>query len=232
MRTLNGLKTNLDVIAACDAVLRLYAAGDQTPEYGGVFFDGAAKLGHCQQNVRELVEAVAYGKERMWGEASCCATATQQRLAAHAWVSVGLANAQPGDLVYFGPGGGKCGVCGQDPGHVGVLHDHPAAGRWNVWQNTSFEQRGLCCIPMRQAQLVRVVAVYRMFPLAEVPTTAADGERRINWWGTWVDPSDVLYDMGEHYVRVRKAAAAEGSVVKIDPASGKVYVGPAAWWPE
>ena len=77
-------------------------------------------MGHCQQNVRELVEAVAYGRERVWGEASCCATATNQRIRAQGYTSVDFSHALPGDLVYFGPGGGRCGTCHQDPGHVGI----------------------------------------------------------------------------------------------------------------
>jgi hypothetical protein len=228
MKTLNGNKTNLDVIAACDKVLAEYKAGDATPAYNGVEFDGAGKLGHCQQNVRELVEAVAYGKERMWGEASCCATSTQQRLGRDGWVSVGLANAQPGDVVYFGPGGGHCSTCGQDPGHVGILHDQAESGVWNMWQNTSYDSLGLCCIPIRQAQHDRIIAVYRLFPLATAATP--DGEMLINWWGTYLPADAVEYTDGGHMINLRKAAEAEGSVVKVS--GGKVFVGPAAWWPE
>lgn len=230
MKTLNGNKTNLDVLAAGAAVLRLYNAGDKTPEYGGVVFDGAGKLGHCQQNVRELVEAVAYGKERMWGEASCCATATQQRLVGHGWQSVGLANARSGDVVYFGPGGGWCKTCGQYPGHVGVLHHQEPNGRWWLWQNTSYDQLGLCCIPLRDSQRARIVGVYRLFPLAAAQTDAAQGERLVNWWGAYLPADAVVFDMGEHFVNLRLAAAAEGSVVKLS--GRKIFIGPAHWWPE
>lgn len=226
MKTLNGTKTNLNLIANCDEALSQYKGGDRTPEVGGVLLDGAAQMGHCQQNVREIVEATAYGRERLWGEASCCATATHQRLKAGGWPSVGLAQAQPGDVAYFGPGGGQCGICHQDPGHVGILH-HQVGGVWQVWQNTSYEGRGLCCIPLRESQRQRIVGIYRLFPLAE--EAAFSGERRINWFGKWLGLDDVVFDKGEHFVNLRKAAAGMGAVVKVGE-DGKVYVGPESWW--
>ena len=234
MRYLNGNRNNRDVIAACDEVLRQYTAGDRTPSLNGVNFDGAAKMGHCQQNVRELVEAVAYGREWTWGQASCCATATNQRIRATGQPSVELSHAKPGDLVYFGPGGGRCGTCGQDPGHVGIMHHQDGAGTWYVWQNTSYERRGLCCIPLRPEQKARIVGIYRLFPLAEVQEVQAqDGERVVNWWGRYLPESDVVTDdTGQHYVRLRAAAGAEGSAVMLDAATGKVFVGPRAWWGE
>ena len=232
MRYLNGNKTNRDVIAACDEVLRQYQAGDRTPTYNGVTFDGAAKMGHCQQNVRELVEAVAYGRERVWGEASCCATATNQRIRAQGYTSVDFSHALPGDLVYFGPGGGRCGTCHQDPGHVGIMH-HQSGGTWYVWQNTSYESRGLCCIPLRDSQRSRIVGIYRVFPRADVQQVqAVDGERQINWWGRYLPAGDVMLQDGEHYVRLRAAAGAEDSAVMMDPVTGKVFVGPRSWWGE
>ncbi len=229
MKTLNGVKTNLDVIAACDEVLRLYKAGDNTPSYQGVNFDGAALMGHCQQNVRELVEAVAYGRERAWGEASCCATATHQRLRNNGWASVSLGNAQPGDLVYMSSPGGRCSKgCGQRPGHVGILH-HKSGTTWHLWQNTSYDGLGLCLIPLRTEQITRIVGIYRLFPLAQAQA-AAGGKRRVNWHGTYLEDEDVMFLAGAHFVSARAAAEAEGSVVKVDRETGKVFVGPAQWW--
>ena len=228
MKTLNGTRTNLDVIAACDEVLRLYKAGDKTPSYQGVNFDGAALMGHCQQNVRELVEAVAYGRERAWGEASCCATATHQRLRANGWAMISLADIQPGDLVYMSTSSGRCSHCGQHPGHVGIYH-HVANGTRYLWQNTSYERRGLCCIPLRADQVNRIVGIYRLFPLSQ-EQAAAGGKRRINWHGTYLADEDVMFLAGAHFVSARAAAEAEGSVVKVDRETGKVFVGPAQWW--
>ena len=234
MKTLNGNKTNLDLLRNCDEALRQFNSGIIAPVVNGVKMEGAAKMGRCQQNTREIVEATAYGKEWMWGEASCCATATNQRLVAHGWQNVTLKGAQPGDLVYFGPGGGKCGTCGQDPGHVGILHhQHPQDPyTWYVWQNTSYNARGLCCIILRDSQRARIVGVYRMFALAELAATGLpNAERRINFRGQWIDPDDIMYDMGVHYINVRRAAAVLGDTVKVGR-DGKVYTGPAEWWGE
>ena len=231
MKTLNGNRTNRDFLATCDEALRQYSLGDRTPTVYGVTFEKAARLGCCQANVRYAVEGTAYGKARMWGEASCCATSTSQRMAAHGWPNVGLANAQPGDVVYFGPGGGWCDTCEQDPGHVGILHHQDRAGVWQMWQNTVTDGLGLCCIPLRASQRARIVGVYRLFPLAETLTPAlSQGERVINWWGTYLPAEAVEYRGGEHFVNLRKIAAAEGSAVKVSGA--KVFVGPTAWWPE
>ena len=229
MKTLNGNKTHKDLLATCDEALRQYKAGDRTPEIGGVVFDGAAFVGRCQQNVREAVEATAYGRERMWGEASCCATATHQRLKGHSWPSRSLGGAYPGDVVYLGPGGGRCDICRQDPGHVGILH-HQADGGWYLWQNTVYNGLGLCLIRLRPEQQARIVGIYRLFPLGASGPAVYHGERPVNWHGSYLKPDDVLFEGGEHFVNLRAAAAAEGSIVKVDPVSGKVFVGPKEWW--
>lgn len=229
---LSGGKSNLDLLETCDRVLRAYQAGDKSPVLHGVEFESASALGSCQKNVREAVEATAFGKEWSWGQASCCATATEQRLREAGYPRVSLADAQPGDLCYMTPCGSICRKgCKQDAGHVVILH-HQVNGVWWGWQNTSYNHLTLCCIPLRDDQKSRIVGVYRLFPLAAQALAVPAGELKINWRGEWLDPDDVdlKEDAGDHWVRLRAIAEAQGDVVKVDAASGKVYVGPAGWW--
>jgi len=156
-------KTSADLVAAAKQVLRDYQHGDRSPMLDGTIFDKASGLGYCQKNIRQLLATVAFGNEWAWGEASCCATSTWQRLTAHAWHRYSLAEAQPGDLIYMSTAGGLCHTCNQKPGHVGmVLTLNPII----LWQNTSYQGKGLCAIPLRDEQVNRLRGLYRMFPLA------------------------------------------------------------------
>ena len=214
-------------MTAARDVASQYKKGNHKPHYGGVIFEHAAALGCCQQNVRELVEAVAFGKERTWPEASCCAGSTCERLKKSNYERIArIEDAQPGDLIYMGGGGYHTGPgqCGGRVGHVGVY-----MGDGELWQNTSYDKRGLCIIPIRPEQYTRITGIFRLFPLATEPE-AQDAELRINWYGEYLDPEAVLFLNGRHYVSIRDAALAEGAAVKVDAATGKVFVGPKAWW--
>jgi len=231
----NANKSNTDLIAVCDEALRQRQAG-QVPVVNGVRFEHAAALGWCQQHVREAVEACAFGAEGLWGGASCCATSTHQKLTRQGYTRVSWEDAMSGDLIYWSPCGIRCGTCRQDAGHTGILHHVAGSGAWWIWQNTSSGGRGICIIPIQSWQY-SPVGIYRAFPLAaaaEQPALTAPpgGEKRVNWHGEYLDPADVLFEGGKHYVAVRAAAAAEGLVVKVDAATGKVFVGPPEWWPE
>ncbi len=226
---INGNKTNRDLIAVCEEAWEQRLAG-KIPVVNGVTFENATKLGRCQQHVREAVEATAYGREWAWPEASCCATATHQKLAKSGYQIIkDLTSAQSGDLVYMTPCGSRCGTCGQDAGHTGILH-RLRDESWMMWQNTSAGGAGLCVREISSSEVKRIVGIYRLFPLAANTMTTPGGERPINWHGHYLHPEDVIFHDGAHYVAVRAAAKAEGSMVKVDPKTGKVFVGPASWW--
>jgi|GEM_PF-5477561 len=222
-------KSNTDLVAVCDEALRQHKLG-QVPVVNGVRFENHAKTGWCQQHVREAVEATAFGREGVWGGCSCCATSTSQKLTRQGYTRVSWADARPGDLIYWSPCGSRCGTCAQDAGHTGILY-HRGSEVWWIWQNSSVGG-GMCCIPMQSWQQ-SPVGIYRVFPLAAAEDQPApSGKARINWHGQYLDPADVVLWGDRHYVALRPAAAAEGSVVKVDAVRGKVFVGPPEWWPE
>ena len=148
-------------------VLHRYKSGDRSPSYNGVRFDGAARNGRCQQNVRDLVEASIYGKPDVWQEAGCCAGKTRRNL--HAAALKGkyleikdIEQLRPGDLVYLS-GGYTCSRCRGGVGHAMVCMGRRADGNLMMWQNTSCGGRKLCLLPLVQWQSRRFVAAYR-FP--------------------------------------------------------------------
>ncbi|MHB8997660.1 MAG: NlpC/P60 family protein [Armatimonadota bacterium] len=219
MKYLNGNKTSLDICRNAEVAIVQYTSG-KVPTIESVVFEHSRLLGCCQQNIRELIEATAFGKERTWSEASCCAGSTAKRLAASDYERVPHSEAQPGDLIYFG-GGKECSRCHGEVGHVGVY-----MGNGNLWQNTSYESRGLCIIPIRQDQAARMIGVYRLFPLAAKPMTNSP----VNWCGQYLSAGDVIEQAGQNYISLRALAEAEGYAVHFDPVSHKVFVGPASWW--
>lgn len=228
----NANKTSADLVAVCTEAIRQRAAGQVPPRVNGVTFEHYAALGWCQQHVREAVEATAFGREGDWEGAKCCATRTAQFLRTLGYAPQTWATAKLGDLIYWSPCGSRCGTCKQDAGHTGILH-HLDGATWYVWQNTSSGGKGMCIIPLQSWQR-NPVGIFRAFPLAaageqEAPT---DGERRINWHGQYLDPADVVLVDGAHFLKLRAVADAQGDVVKIDAATGKVFVGPASWWPK
>lgn len=142
------------IVEVASIVLRRYRSGNRQPSYRNVRFENASRLSRCQQVVRELVEATMYGREETWSEASCCARSTQIRL--H-WASEqgryieakDIHDVQPGDIVYIGEGSVTCSDCGRSCGHVMVYVGDDDDGEMMMWQNTSYERKALCSIPIR-----------------------------------------------------------------------------------
>ena len=168
------------IVEVARIVLRRYLSGDRKPSYRNVRFETASRLSRCQQVVRELVEATMYGGERHWKEASCCARSTQIRL--HNSFKKGrLMNAhfldgtsakfkiieikdvekiEPGDIIYTGGGRVHCSSCGRSCGHV-MIYTGKKNGKLMMWQNTSYEDKALCSIPLRKDQQDDFLAAYR-----------------------------------------------------------------------
>lgn len=219
MKYLNGNRTSSDICHNAEVTIAQCTSG-KVPTIESVVFEHSRLLGCCQQNVRELVEATGFGRERTWGEASCCAGSTAKRLAGSDYAKVPHSEAQPGDLIYFG-GGKECSRCHGEVGHVGVY-----MGNGNLWQNTSYESRGLCIIPIRQDQAARMIGVYRLFPLTSKPNPLS----LVNWCGEYLPAEDVIEQDGQNFISLRALAEAEGYAVHFDAGSRKVFVGPASWW--
>jgi len=153
------------IVEVASIVLRRYRSGDRRPSYRNVRFENASRTSRCQQNVRELVEATMYGEERTWREASCCARSTQigLHLAAKRGLyieMVDIDDVQPGDIIYIGGGSSSCSECGRTCGHV-MVYTKKDDGNLLMWQNTSFERRALCEIPLRKEQSERFLSAYR-----------------------------------------------------------------------
>ena len=159
------------IVEVASIVLRRYRSGNRKPSYRNVRFENASRTSRYQQLVRELVEATMYGQERKWREASCCARSTQIKL--HRAAEEGryieikdLGDIIPGDIVYIGGGSSSCSDCGRKCGHV-MIYMGDEDGKKMMWQNTSFEGKALCNIPLRDEQAARFLAAYR-FPSEEV----------------------------------------------------------------
>jgi len=179
VKYLTTAKTSTDILAITAEVWRQYKAG-QIPIIGDVKFESVHKLGHCQQNIRELVEAAVYGKEWRWPEARCCAGATCRAIKNAGYPTIAFAAMGPGDLVYMS-GGRKCDTCGGAVGHTG-MYLHPQGAQRILWQNTSALGLGLCERALTGDQINWINGIFRLLPLAEV--AAADEDVKTVWLPT------------------------------------------------
>lgn len=136
-------------------------AGD-IPVLNGIEFQNAFKTGYCQQHIRKLVEATIWGKEWQWSEAACCATRTGQKIKSAGYENLEWDDVEIGDFVYTS-GGGKCRTCGQPVGHT-MLYVYDENNNKMMWQNTSYEKRGLDIIPIRDSQVDAITGIFRLLP--------------------------------------------------------------------
>lgn len=179
MKYLTTAKTSRDILATAAEVWRQYKQG-LIPVIGHVRFESVHELGHCQQNIRELIEGTVYGEEWRWPEARCCAGATCRAIKNAGYPTIAFAAMEPGDLVYMG-GGKKCKTCGGAVGHTG-MYLRPQGPERILWQNTSAGGMGLCERALTGDQIGRINGIFRLLPLAEV--AAADEAVKTVWLPT------------------------------------------------
>lgn len=155
----------MKIVDVAESVLERYRSGHRSPSYGPIHFTDADRSGHCQKNVRQLIEAAVYGESDSWPEADCCAGQTRRNLhrAARRGKYQEITDIEriiPGDLVYLS-GGPGCSRCGGSAGHAMVCVGRDHDGNLMMWQNVSTGDRALCEIPLVDWQSRRFVAAYR-----------------------------------------------------------------------
>ncbi len=166
------------VVRTAQVILHRYLSGDRQPIYRGVPFKGVSRRSRCQQAVRELLEAAVFGISG-WREASCCAHNTEQKMRIAAkkgryQIIWDIAALKPGDIVYLW-GGPTCSRCGCGTGHAMVFTRKDQSGRYLMWQNTSYQNKRLCEIPLRDEQRSKFIAAYRLLDPKEPMNTNAIG---------------------------------------------------------
>lgn len=173
----------------------------KTPKYKNVIFENATKLGRCQQNIRELVEALVWGNERRWDDAACCAYSTHLNLAKK-YQNISYSQTKPGDLIYTNNGGGICSTCGKQSGHV-MLYLKNENHRKMMWQNTSYNSLGLTIIPMRDSQKTNICGIYRLFNDCETTKIIDIATNKIlsEIDGDWDFVADHTKDQNKIYVK-------------------------------
>ncbi len=154
-------KTSEELIKNCYDVYNQKKQG-KIPVLNGVVFDSARSLGMCQKNVRQIIEATIWGKEWVWPQAACCASNTCSKIKQAGFESIPKNKMEIGDIIYM-LGGKKCKTCGKEVGHVGIYVKNDE-GQKMIWQNTSYQNLGLCIIPLRNEQYNRINGVFRLFP--------------------------------------------------------------------
>lgn len=167
MKYLSTKKTNSDLVSDAIAINKSKQEGN-IPVLHGIRFENAFKGGWCQQTIRKLIEGTVYGKEWTWGDSSCCATSTYQRLVHNEYPKIPLMQSKAGDLIYIS-GGPKCRTCKQPVGHVVMK-----TSEGQFFQNTSRDNLCICIVPLTNDQRKRVLGVFRLLPLASQQIAALE----------------------------------------------------------